>query len=166
MKKEIFVLLAGGGLLATAFALKKKFSDLNETGYLPDEPDYGEFVTEYGVQITPHFNSSEFRCTQSGGNFRIHVALVQTLERLRAYWGKPIVISSGYRTPAYNATLKDASQNSYHMRGTAADIHINGVSVTQIDNAAADLGFGGRGRYYGDGFNHLDIGRTRQPWTG
>jgi hypothetical protein len=165
MKKEILILLAGGGLLTTAFALKKRFRELNETGFAPDEPDYGQFVTEYGVQITPHFSSSEFRCTHQGGNFRISTELVQMLEQLRARWGRPIVVDSGYRTPTYNATLSGAAANSYHLRGMAADIHISGVSVAEIDNAAADLGFGGRGRYK-NGFNHLDVGRTRPPWNG
>jgi len=167
MKKGVLILLASGGLLATAFALKKKFRELNETGALPDEPVFGQFVTKYGVQITPHFNSSEFRCTQSGGNFRISVELVQALERLRAHWNKPMFITSGYRTPAYNATLQGASPTSYHLLGMAADVHINGVSVAELDNvaAASDM-FGGRGLYFKDGFNHLDVGRTRQPWTG
>lgn len=167
MNAKTLLLLAGGGLLATAFALKKKFRELNETGFETGEPEYGDFVAEYGVQITPHFNSSEFRCSQPGGNFRISVELVTALERLRAYWGKPITITSGYRTPAYNATIQGAASNSYHTRGMAADISIAGVSVDEIDAVAEGLDlFGGRGIYRKDGFNHLDVGRTRQPWTG
>lgn len=166
MRKEAFILLAGGGLIATAIALQNKFRELNETGFLPDEPDdLGEFVTRYGVQITPHFNSSEFRCTQPGGNFRVSVELVQSLERLRSHWGKTMTVVSGYRTPAYNASLSGAATNSYHLRGMAADIRVSGVSSSEIDQvAAASRLFGGRGLY--KGFNHLDVGRTRQPWTG
>jgi zinc D-Ala-D-Ala carboxypeptidase len=42
------------------------------------------------------------------------------LERLRAFLGHPIVVSSGYRSPELNAAVK-GSPRSQHMSGQAAD---------------------------------------------
>ena len=51
------------------------------------------------------------------------VALVDTvLDPLRRAWGKPILVNSGYRCPALNKLLPNASPTSQHMRGEAADI--------------------------------------------
>lgn len=50
-------------------------------------------------------------------------ALVDTvLDPLRRAWGKPILVNSGYRCPALNKLLPNASPTSQHMRGEAADI--------------------------------------------
>ena len=43
------------------------------------------------------------------------------LQPLRNVYGKPIIVNSGYRSPALNAAIKGA-QNSQHMLGQAADI--------------------------------------------
>ena len=49
------------------------------------------------------------------------------LEPLRAFAGKPIVISSGYRCPALNRAVGGASQ-SQHLRGEAADLHLPSIA--------------------------------------
>lgn len=51
------------------------------------------------------------------------------LQPLRDAWGKPIVVTSGYRSPLLNSSIKGAS-NSDHLYGCAADI------VTSTDSAA------------------------------
>ena len=47
------------------------------------------------------------------------------LDPLRAAWGKPIKVSSGYRCPRLNAAVKGAS-TSVHMIGYAADLQTSG----------------------------------------
>ncbi|WP_448826708.1 D-Ala-D-Ala carboxypeptidase family metallohydrolase [Capnocytophaga bilenii] len=54
-------------------------------------------------------------------------ALAQQLEVLRAALGnKPIIITSGYRTPAHNKKVGGAD-NSQHLTASAADIVVKGV---------------------------------------
>ncbi len=53
------------------------------------------------------------------------------LEKVRLKYGKPIVVSSGYRCPQLN-TLVGGSDRSQHVTGNAADIHT--VSDTVKDN--------------------------------
>ena len=65
------------------------------------------------------------------------------LEPLRAFAGKPIVISSGYRCPALNRAVGGASQ-SQHLRGEAADLHLPSTAEGRtwfswlIDNTTFD----------------------------
>lgn len=43
------------------------------------------------------------------------------LDKVRALWGAPIIVNSGYRCPALN-TAVGGSRTSQHMTGEAADI--------------------------------------------
>ena len=47
----------------------------------------------------------------------------QVLEPLRVHAGQPIIISSGYRSPALNQALRGAPR-SQHLTGEAADIRL------------------------------------------
>lgn len=53
------------------------------------------------------------------------------LDPLRKKWGRPIVVTSGYRCPALNKAVKGAS-GSQHQYGQAADIRT--VSDSREDN--------------------------------
>lgn len=44
------------------------------------------------------------------------------LQPIRDAWGAPIIVTSGYRSPAVNSAQKNASKTSQHMTGAAADI--------------------------------------------
>jgi hypothetical protein len=53
------------------------------------------------------------------------------LDPLRRALGKPIRISSGYRSPAVNAAV-GGSKTSQHMRGEAADLSVLGMQPEDI----------------------------------
>jgi hypothetical protein len=53
------------------------------------------------------------------------------LEPLRDLVGGPILVTSGYRSPAVNAAVGGAA-NSQHLRGEAADIHCNNLSQQEL----------------------------------
>ena len=60
------------------------------------------------------------RCRQE--HMTALTALVDNvLDPLREWWGKPLIVSSGYRCPELNAAIK-GSRTSQHMSGQAADI--------------------------------------------
>lgn len=80
------------------------------------------------------------------------------LEPLRSWLGKPIQITSGFRSPAHNARIGGA-KNSLHTTGMAADIAVGGIPE-QIKVAAflSKLGeVGGIGLYESKGIVHVDI---------
>ncbi|WP_093991872.1 YcbK family protein [Flavimaricola marinus] len=78
---------------------------------------------------------------------------------------QPYMLLSGYRSPETNAMLRAQSsgvaRNSLHMRGQAADLRVDGRSVSQVARAAAACRAGGVGRYSGSNFVHMDCGAVR-----
>lgn len=60
---------------------------------------------------------------EAEANLRALVAAV--LDPAREQYGKPIHVSSGYRTPKINRSLPNASITSQHMRGEAVDIFVD-----------------------------------------
>ena len=64
--------------------------------------------------------------------------LYTVLDILRHKLGKPVIITSGYRTPEWNAKCGGAKY-SYHMRGMAADIRVNGISPKELANKLNEI---------------------------
>jgi uncharacterized protein YcbK (DUF882 family) len=74
-------------------------------------------------------------------------------------------IISGYRSPATNAMLNGKSRGvakrSYHMRGMAIDIRLQGCELKSLQRAALALQAGGVGYYPSSDFIHVDVGPVR-----
>jgi uncharacterized protein YcbK (DUF882 family) len=75
----------------------------------------------------------------------------------------PLLVRSGYRTPAINAAVRGAG-DSQHLRAAALDVEVGG-RVAEIAAVALRLGRGGVGSYAHRGFVHLDSGPVRR-WDG
>jgi uncharacterized protein YcbK (DUF882 family) len=93
--------------------------------------------------------------------------VIDYLYSVRRWLGtnKPIKIVSGYRSPATNAMLARKSggvaRSSYHVKGMAIDIKIDGYSVNSIARAAKAMKLGGVGKYNRSGFVHIDSAEYR-----
>lgn len=107
------------------------------------------------IHLSPHFTVKEFACSDGSDEIRIDPKLVDYLEKIRAHFGKPVRITSGYRSPAYNAKVGGV-KNSYHMKGMAADIVIDGVKSKEVAQYAEKIGCGGIGWYEARNFTHID----------
>ena len=59
------------------------------------------------------------------------------LQPVRDYYGKPVVINSGYRCPSLNTAVKGA-KNSQHLTGEACDFEIMGLSNYELANWVKD----------------------------
>jgi uncharacterized protein YcbK (DUF882 family) len=81
--------------------------------------------------------------------------------------GRPILVTSGYRTQATNERLRrhgiDAARSSFHLRARAVDIQVPGVEPRSMAKLGLLLGLGGVGIY--PTFVHLDVG-PRRTWEG
>lgn len=84
-------------------------------------------------------------------------ALAEKLQVVRNNFGKPIVITSGWRSSRVNQKVGGAS-NSQHLAGKAADFVIVGVSPAEVQRYLNPHWHGGVG--YGKAFTHVDI----RPW--
>jgi uncharacterized protein YcbK (DUF882 family) len=97
----------------------------------------------------------------------IDTALLDQLFDVKQTLGfnKPFHILSGYRSPFTNAQLRKHSrgvaEHSFHTRGRAIDIRVEGVSSKTIKNAALAMAQGGVGYYPRSNFVHLDTGKYR-----
>ena len=82
-------------------------------------------------QLTPNFHISEFAC-KDGTAVPAHLlsnvsALAVNLEVIRASFGVPLIVNSGYRTIEYNRKVGGVV-GSQHLIANASDIVIKGVS--------------------------------------
>lgn len=117
--------------------------------------------------LSPHFRVREFHSKHDPSDLvKVDERLLTLLENIRNHVGKPVHLNSGYRSPEYNATLKNASPRSQHCNGKAADIWVEGVTPKQIaDIAECYLGrSGGIGIY--KTFTHVDVRTSCARWKG
>lgn len=117
------------------------------------------------TQLTPSFKLSEFLRAEDPlpapwilDNLK---ALANRLQVIRDLLGRPIRITSGYRTPEHNKAV-GGEPNSYHLKGMAADIVVDGMTPTAVQNYLGRWS-GGLGSY--PNFTHVDIGPKRR-WGG
>lgn len=118
-------------------------------------------------RLSPHFRVREFHSKHDPSDLvKVDERLLTLLENIRNHVGKPVHINSGYRSPEYNKTLKNASPRSQHCHGKAADIWVEGVTPKQIaDIAECYLGSsGGIGIY--KTFTHIDVRTGCARWKG
>ena len=97
-------------------------------------------------------------------NVDIMAATLRLMDTDEAYH-----VVSGYRSPATNRMLRrrnrGVAQNSYHMKGMAADLKLSSRSISQMAAAAVACHAGGVGKYNRSQFVHMDCGPVR-TWRG
>ena len=113
--------------------------------------------------ISDHFKVKEFACNDGSDPVFVSQMLVEILETIRAHFGKPVHINSGYRTVPYNKKVGGTTY-SRHCLGLAADIRITGVKPSDVADYARLLmpTFGGVGRY--PTFTHVDVDSAIRNW--
>ena len=92
------------------------------------------------TQITPHFNSSEFRCKCGKVHeFGISNELVDKLEKLYAALNcSKIIVTSGYRCPTHGKNV-GGSGTGQHTLGNAADICCYGQDGQPISSKKSSV---------------------------
>ncbi|MEM9428160.1 MAG: DUF882 domain-containing protein [Pseudomonadota bacterium] len=97
-------------------------------------------------------------------NIDILAATLRLMDTDEAYH-----VVSAYRSPSTNAMLRRSNrgvaQNSYHVKGMAADLKLSSRSIHQMARAAEVCNAGGVGKYGRSNFVHMDCGPVR-TWRG
>ena len=87
--------------------------------------------------------------------------LMKMLHTVEKHYGKPPIVTSGYRPPVWNAKSGGA-EHSLHTTCSAADIQVNGVSKWELANYLRSLPErGGVGTYCYTNSVHIDTGDQR-----
>lgn len=94
------------------------------------------------MRLTEHFTLQEFTDSQIATRRRLDNTpapriidnlkrVAEVLEQVRELIKRPIVVSSGYRSPALNVAVGGASKSA-HVQGLAADINAVGMSSRDL----------------------------------
>jgi len=90
------------------------------------------------MNLSPHFTLAEMTASPTATRLGIRnvaqpaiveslrLVCVNVLEPVRAHFGRPVTINSGYRSQAVNKAVKGAS-SSQHVKGEAVDFEVPGV---------------------------------------
>lgn len=165
-----------GGLLTTIACLLPGFASASAVRRLTlVRPATGEALRDVpfwrdGAPYEPGLAELDWlmRDVQAERSRPIDLRVFYLLAMVQAeFGGRPILVTSGYRTRATNEQLRargiDAARNSFHLRGRAVDIQISGVAPANMARQGSLLGLGGVGVYAS--FVHLDTG-PRRTWRG
>ena len=104
----------------------------------------------------PNFSESEFKCKHCG-KVEMQPNFMGELQHLRNAYGKPMIITSGYRCPDHPIEARKAIPGA-HASGQAADIAVQGADAYALLKLAFTLDFTGIGvqQKGGGRFIHLD----------
>lgn len=108
------------------------------------------------VRVSPHFILREFQC-RCCGRVMTSSRILEMLERLRAAWGRPLVVTSGYRCRARNEAAGGAPR-SLHMKGRAVDIAVQANDQDLFAVLARSAGFCGIINGREKNYVHIAIG--------
>ena len=87
------------------------------------------------------------------------------LNAIRSRYGRPIVVTSGYRSPEHNKAVGGVA-NSQHVLGTAADIKPLDENMSDLPELQAicdEMNANGGVGFY-NSFVHVDVRGERARW--
>ena len=95
------------------------------------------------MQLTKNFSLAELTKSQTASRegfsnrpTKAQIAKLKTLcekvlQPLRDHYGRPVIVTSGYRSPALNRAI-GGSTSSQHSHGEAADFTVAGISNLEV----------------------------------
>ena len=123
------------------------------------------------AKITTNFSLEEFNCkdgSEMPNDVMINIIkLAKNFQVLRDAVGKTITITSGYRSPKYNLKIGGA-KDSQHIKGTAADIKVKGMTPKEVAKVIEGLIANGKMTQGGIGIYpswvHYDCRKIKARW--
>ena len=109
----------------------------------------------------PSFSPREM-ASKGEGELKIDNDAMDRLQSLRDKLGRPLLITSAYRSAAHNKRVGGAKA-SKHMQAIAFDVRMENHDPHEFEEAARSVGFTGFGYYPKSGFMHIDTG-PRRSW--
>ena len=123
------------------------------------------------VDSSEHFSRKELQCKYSG-ECQFNPEFLARIEELRIAYGKPLKVSSGFRSadhPVERVKTERGKSTGYHTRGEALDFLVYGEDAHRLLKLAIDLGFKGIGisqkGHFNSRFIHLDHRSEPAMWS-
>ena len=125
------------------------------------------------MKLTTNFSLSEFK-SKDGKDFPFDVLnnikfLASQLQIIRDELKKPISVTSGYRSEEHNKKVGGA-KNSYHVKGMAVDIKVEGMTPIEVEKAIEKMMMEGKIMRGGIGLYktwvHYDFRGKLVKWNG
>lgn len=114
----------------------------------------------------PNFKPDEFKCRETG-ELNMNPDFMAKLQQLRGIYGKPMRITSGYRSARHSIEASKPFPG-HHAHGIAVDIGCSGQDAYRILEIALQIGFNGIGVAQKKGvgnFIHLDTASRQSVWS-
>lgn len=108
------------------------------------------------------FSPRETAC-KGTGKLVVDTESMDKLQALRTKLGKPLVLTSAYRSPEHNRKVGGA-KGSKHMDGIAFDVRMDNHDPAVFEAAARAVGFTSFGYYQKSGFMHIDDRPDGRSW--
>ena len=93
----------------------------------------------------PHIDPVKEWACKGDGSIVVETDFLDRVEALRKAVNRPLIITSGYRSPEYNVRVAESGPNGPHTTGRAVDIAIYGEHLHETVWHAMRLGFQGFG---------------------
>lgn len=106
------------------------------------------------------FTPREMR-SKSDNKLMVDPSSMDKLQALRTMLGRPIKLTSAYRSPEHNKKVGGA-KHSQHLKAKAFDCQMEGHDPGVFEAAARECGFTGFGFYRKSNFIHIDTGPLRE----
>lgn len=165
-QSEVKVAALGGSVLPgvrtdSLFEITRK-NGLDDTSDVDlHEGDAGTITVAYAAGLARLAPNGLLKQRESVDTACLKPALVKVLKQVEQRFGKRLVVTSGYRSPAYNRKVSGA-RNSMHMYCAAADVQLPGVSKWELARFVRSMpGRGGVGTYCHTESVHIDVGPER-----
>jgi uncharacterized protein YcbK (DUF882 family) len=143
------------------FEIKHRNSASDDTNVDISEEDSGPIQVAYAAGLARLAPNGLKVQRESVDVACIKPQLVKVLKGVERHYGRPVVVTSGFRSPSFNRRVRGA-KNSLHMYCAAADIQVSGVSKWALAQYLRSLpGRGGVGTYCHTDSIHVDIGPDR-----
>ncbi len=108
-----------------------------------------------------NFSRTEFLCKCGCGRADMDPGFMANLQKVRQYFGRALVVTSGFRCPDHNDAVSHSGRDGPHTTGRAVDLAIAGEDAFFVIQEAIESGeFTGVGvkqkGAWGGRFIHLD----------
>ena len=119
------------------------------------------------MKLSKSFSRAEFKCQCNNCDYdTVDIELINVLQLLRDHFSSPVKITSGNRCAEHNLCVGSKAKASYHIRGRAADIKVQGVPPIVVQDYLLNTypGKYGIGSY--TSFTHIDTRTKAGRWNG